>query len=667
MGQTVAPYGEKMIPTYKRLEKAPSLVMALTRKDFDELLDKIDREYYNKGTKPIPDDVYDAILEMYTHRFPKSPRLKRVGAKVSNLKAEAPLPKPMSSLNKVKTEKALIAFTSKYSGPYTVSDKEDGMSLQIVYVDGKPTELYTRGNGVKGTDISYLIPGLKIPKRISDKKRFIVRVEGTSSNTAFNKHLSKDAGGPFSAIRNAAGGITGAVAGGKKAEAALKLVKHLTMYAFKILEGSGSTLKPSAQFKKLDAMGFDVVPYKILKSLDVASLTEMLAKRKRASDYDIDGLVIEQDEYFRIGKIKPSHAVSFKANSVADMVDVACTGVTWNVSRTGKIIPQVNIKPTRIGGVNVSNFTGHNAFYILHGYLKGSDADKAGEKPKPIGKGAVLRCVRSGDVIPYIVNVEKGAKSASAPDIDFRMNGVHYVAAGTDGQADKRKKMLAHFFTTIGVEGFKLTTVSKFYDNGYKTLASFLKLQVEDFENIEGFGSRKAQVFLISLRKALSNLTFARIADASGYFPGFSSEKFAAIYEEFPKVMSMDASKRTTYNKINDLHGFSDKSTTAFIKGLPKLQTLVAKYGFKIKAPVKVVATSNKLGKYRITFTGVRNADLAAKIAEMGGTVQSMKSDTNMLIVKNADYSNAKTDKALDNGIDVIAVEDFIRKFKVKL
>lgn len=653
--------------TIKKLAKTPFLAQGMTKKALDEVLDFIDIEYYDNGKSPMPDDAYDAVMEIYGKRFPRSIRMKRVGARTSNLTAEVPLLAPMGSLDKIKTEKAIDKYFSSYPGPYVVSDKADGMSLQLVYKKGKPATLLTRGNGVKGKDISFLIPFLKIPKRLPVDFT-IVRCEGIASNTVFDKILSKKAGGPFSAVRNAAGGILNVSQSSKKLQKAQEYAKHLTMMAFKILDGSGSTLKPSQQLKTLKKWGFTVVPNQSIKvSLPFETLSHLLNDRKKKSVYNIDGLVIEQDKYYPIKKGNPSHAVSFKENSVADMVKVVCTGVTWEVSRSGKIIPVVNIKPTVIGGVTVTNFTGHNAFYILHGYLKGSDEHKAGASPKPIGKGAVLMTVRSGDVIPYIVNVVKGAKSAAAPTIPFKLSGVHYVSTGEEGKVEKRKKAIAHFINTIGVEGFKQSTVNKFYDNGYTTLSSFLNLKISDFDSMPGMGKRKAQLYITSLRKALSSLDFVTLADASGYFPNFSKEKLNNLYNAVPKIMSLDVTKSSTFRKLSSVEGLADKSVNTVIKGLPKLVKLVDKHNFKLKAPKKVEVTSSKMKNLKITFTGVRNQELADYIATNGGVVQSMRSDTNLLIIKDDSYSNNKVDKAKDSGITVMTVDDFITKYKVRL
>lgn len=641
----------------------------LSRAEFDAVLDFLDDSYYNKAKKPITDLQYDDLREKYFSRFPLSKRRTKVGHSVGNKRKEVPLPNPMSSLDKIKTPEKIELFAKKFPGPYTVSDKEDGMSLQLGYEDGVPDSLFTRGNGEKGQDISHLIPYLKIPKRIPVKGTFFVRVEAMSANSTFEKHLSKDAGGKFNAVRNAAGGIINKLPTSKDFEEYAEYAKHLTLFAFKILEGKGSTLKPSKQFELLKSLKFKVVPYKIVKTIDFYSLSELLAERIEASDYDIDGLVVEQDVYHKIGHALPKHAVSFKENSVASMVDIPVKDVVWEASRNGTLIPVVQIKPTKIGGVQVSNFTGHNAFYIQNGFTRDSIQAKRGDRPRPIAAGAIIRAVRSGGVIPYIVEVIKPARKPSMPDVEYKIVGVHAKLAGKNnaGSDLQKQKKIEHFFVRIGVDGFKLSTVQRFWENGYTKLSQYLKLTTKDFVDIDGLGARKAQQFIASRDDALKNLTFTKLADASGYLPSFGRTRFDMISDAYPDVMKWPNSRMarsTIILKIQSLKGFKELAES-FADALPKIVKFADTYGFKIQT-VKKVVTGNKFSGQAITFTGVRDAALQKLIEENGGKVQDMRKDTTIVLIKELGFTSSTTSKAEDLGVPVMTVAQFRKKFKVE-
>jgi DNA ligase (NAD+) len=647
----------------KSVVKNLDTAKTMKRADFDALLDYVDGLYYTKGQKPIGDEDYDYLMDIYGERFPKSARLKKVGTKIGLGKDAVPLPYPMSSLSKIKDAIKIKQYAAKYPGPYVVSDKADGMSMELIYRNGVPVEFYTRGDGLEGQDKSHLIPFLRIPKRIPDKAEFAVRAEAVASIKAFESKLSKESGGRFEAVRNAAGGIINTKPSSKNYADVPKTAKLLDVLAFKILAGKGSKLKPSDQFKQLEKYGFDVVRYKKVSVLDHAKLSTMLEQQIKTSHIEIDGLVVEQDAYHRISAANPKHAVSFKENSRASMVEVIVTSVTWNITRTGKIFPQINIKPTKIGGVTVTNFTGHNAFYIQHGYLNDSDEHIARAKPKPIGKGAKLLAVRSGQVIPYVVEVLKAARVASKPDIPFKEKGVDYytISKSSDTQ---RQKQIEHFFNAIGVNGIKLRTIQRFWEQGYKTLADFLALDVDDFEDMDGMGKRKAWAYIDDLNKSLENLTFAKVADGSGLFTGFGQERLNKIYAEFPDVLNHKNTRDKVIAVVQGIRGFKELAV-AFAASLPSLIAFIDKHKFRIKAPAKQKLVGSKLSKLRVTFTSVRDAQLEADIKANGGSVQSMKSDTNVLVVKDLGASNNKIDKAQDMGIPIYTPQSFRKKYGV--
>lgn len=104
-------------------------------------------------------------------------------------------------------------------------------------------------------------------------------------------------------------------------------------------------------------------------------------------------------EYVHSGSRNPVHEFKFKVNSEAQMVNVVCTGVVYQKSKYGKLTPVATYEPTVLaGGATCTRATAFNGFFVENGYLK----DRGGVK-RPIGKGAVLKIVRSGSVIPYIV------------------------------------------------------------------------------------------------------------------------------------------------------------------------------------------------------------------------------------------------------------------------
>ncbi len=131
----------------------------------EEIIKVLDDDYYNKAVIQFPDDKYD-ILKKYVDIKCKNEK-ENIGAPVDY--NEVKLPFFLGSTDKIKIEdsKKLDKWISTYSYKVCITPKMDGVSALLIVKDGVK-KLYTRGDGNKGSDISHLIPYIKIPKDIPD-------------------------------------------------------------------------------------------------------------------------------------------------------------------------------------------------------------------------------------------------------------------------------------------------------------------------------------------------------------------------------------------------------------------------------------------------------------------------------------------------------------------
>ena len=120
---------------------------------------------YYHGTSLINDDAYDEILTTLEERDPTHPYLAQVGS--SSNKNKVKLPYYMGSLNKMKLNTTqLDNYKEKYEGPYIITDKLDGIAGLLQFKNNQ-YQLYTRGNGILGHDISAILPHLHtLPKPV---------------------------------------------------------------------------------------------------------------------------------------------------------------------------------------------------------------------------------------------------------------------------------------------------------------------------------------------------------------------------------------------------------------------------------------------------------------------------------------------------------------------
>ena len=168
--------------------------ITLNKSAQDSALDYLDDKYHVVMKPFISDHEYDDLLGLHMEKFPKSKRLEKVGHLAERLSSKRPdvlLPYFMPSLDKVKPEqKATINYIRDYLGTFVLSDKLDGISIQVIYDKGVPILAYTRGNGEKGKDTTRHIPYMDIPQKIKYKGRVSLRAEAIIDLSVFNKFFA---------------------------------------------------------------------------------------------------------------------------------------------------------------------------------------------------------------------------------------------------------------------------------------------------------------------------------------------------------------------------------------------------------------------------------------------------------------------------------------------
>lgn len=606
--------------TLKQYKKNPNIKMS--KKDHFELLKTAKHQYYNEGESELTDEEYDRLEEKYVELYGELPP---IGAPVKLDKVK--LPYSMGSQNKIKTPDALEKWLSQnHAKSYVASDKLDGISFLYANVDGTPN-LYTRGDGAYGKNISLFIPYLNLPKI---KQGVAVRGELIMSETKFDKLWADE----FANARNMVAGITNR----KDIHKALKDVRAI---AYELI----SNMPIEKQLIKLETLGFKVVPYKVFKSIDFNTLVDYLANRKSKSRFAIDGIVVQRnDNVTRVASGNPDYAFAFKQNSEEDMLIATVTGITWQVSRLGKLKPVVQIEPVRLGGVTITNLTAHNAKYVFD---------------NNIGRNAKIKITRSGDVIPYIVSVEKQARKPIMPDVDYEWSGVDLIT--TETHEDEMLKATTYFFSIMGIEGLKGGSVNRLFAEGYTDTTSILKIKRRAIEEILGRNGTKIYEQLEFIRNNDNDIS--TVLTASGMFPGISYIGFSKLVEAIPNIMT--ASKDEVLEILPIINGWGTKMIDTFVSNFGAFRKFIKKSGLTLAIPKKRKAKGNKLRNEVVLFTGFRDKELADKIVEQNGVIANGFTKAVTILVCPPGTSNNKTEKAKDLGIKIYDPDEFKYQYKL--
>lgn len=585
----------------------------------------------------LSDAIYDLVEEELRKRNPDHPQLSHIGAPPT-ARGKVKLPFFLPSLDKVKYD-TLGKWIESHPGPYILMDKEDGVSLGIDTSDGE--KLYTRGDGRNGQDISHFLPTLKKYKKIPKiPKNYQIRCEIITTEANFKKVFPNE--------KNPRNSVSGLV---NRKEIPVAQLKAISIVAYEIIKPE---LQPSAQIKKLKQMGFEVVPALKVNSFTSTSLEKFLTSRKKKSKYAVDGIVIYQDKKVtRVTSGNPKHAVAFKSESSNPKATVKILKIVWQISKHGYLKPVAEIEPTMIGGTLVKRVTAINAKYVIDNSL---------------GPGAIITVIRSGDVIPKIVEVHKPAPKPSLPS-KYIWNETHVDILLPEGKGTSEIKLrkATHFFKTIGVMDFSEKLIDKLFNNGFPSVQDICKASAKDLVGIPGIQQKLAEKIVNGIKSSLSNIEMHTLMFASGEFGRLlGSKRLQSIVQAIPNVDKKQPNE-SMVNKIAALSGFTIKTANLFVEALPRYKDFMKDMPkIKIAKPKAVKYSSDKLEGEVILFTGFRDNALETAIEENSGKVSSgFSSNVTILLTKDPDSTSSKMEKAREKGIVILTPDKFKQIYNI--
>lgn len=638
------------IKQYKDDENLKTYLKKYKIQDLYKLKLHMDNIYHNAISDELENDLltedwqYDVLVELIKEIDPNYKTT--VGATIRVGDNKIKLPYWLGSMDKIKPEDTneLERWIKKNpSETYITESKLDGISCLLV-VKNKKIKLYTRGDGVIGSDISDLREHFKTIPKI--KEDIAVRGELIMKIKTFQEKYSTVSANPRNMV---AGRI-----GGKKLREGLTDIDFI---AYEIV-GDGEMVSPSEQLDKLKKLGFKVVKNEIIEEITKEELINIYLKFKKESEYEIDGIIIQPDlPYERNTDGNPDYAFAFKMRINENIATAKVVKVEWNVSKWGLLKPRVEIDPIQLAGVKITYATGFNAKYI---------------KDNKIGKGAQIKITRSGDVIPFIIEVVKPSKKADLPDnINYEWNETGVDIITMDFAEKMCIKLISSFFSQMGIKYISIATINKLYMNGYTNLIKIIILNPNDIEKLEGFQKRSAERIHENIVNGFQNITIPDVLGSCGIFgQGIGKKKLETLFNSIPDLLDIykTKTKKQLLDIILKVEGFSVKTADSIIDNIMWADLFIKilnKIPFvKFKKNIKV---SNILdGKY-ILFSGFRDPNMEKLIKERGGNIdKSLTKKTSYLVVNvGNDLTSNKPKEAKEKGIPIYNSEEFFNKFLI--
>lgn len=608
------------------------------------------RASYYAGTPEISDAAYDALEDELRGLAPAHPVLARVGSGALVTEWEKARHEiPMGSLNKVTNEEELRAWLARcdellakegqpsIGGDLFVAEKLDGISIEVVYRDGKLADAITRGDGVVGERITSNVRRMKgVPARISDRRSMSVRGEIILRLGDMKRHFPAEHTSP----RNTAAG-TSKRFDGQGAE-------HLTVLFYDVADHLDIPTEQE-KFAWLRGLGF-ATPRTAHGSVDdVLALYRRYEKELRAElDYEIDGLVVYANSLgaqTRLGELnrRPRGATAFKFSSPAKVSKVLA--VRWDTGPSGRVTPVAIVEPVELAGATVQRASLHNAGLV---------------RALGIGPGDEVLVSRRNDVIPY---VEEVVQSAGAPAQVPETCGTCGAKLVTEGEY----LLCRNQECTALVEGRILSWIDAIgaLEWGDKLISQLVAakrvkeprdlylLRWEDIATLERRGEKSAKKCIEQLRSRLplSLPVFLAALGIEGFAIQTARLLVSAGYTTVDKLL--DATAET----LAGIPGLGPLKAGAIVRGLAARRDEIQRLREAGVEPVPPEAAGSLSG-LTFCFTGSATrprGELTREVESRGGRVLgAVTKELNYLVIADVSSTSTKAEKARKLGTKLI-------------
>jgi NAD-dependent DNA ligase/DNA polymerase/3'-5' exonuclease PolX len=624
----------------------------MTESELNEMICAANNAYYceDKNEDPLlTDSLYDILVEYTLEKYPDNTVAKEghTGCDITVEKNKAKLPYELWSMDKIKPDgNSVSKWTTKYTGPYVVSCKLDGISA--LYVSGNDAKLYTRGNGTCGQDITHLIPYLiKVKKNDSS---MAVRGEIIIKKKVFEtKYANK-----FANPRNFVAGLV------NKKTINPDILGDLDFVPYEVIK---PFMKPSDQMRFIkDMWDCEPVKYTVIPEISNEILSELLLSWRENYEYEIDGTIVVNDEIYSRPKKNPEYAFAFKMVISDQVVEAKVVDVLWTPSKDGYLKPRVRIEPVVLGGAKIEYATGFNGKFI---------------QDNKIGIGAVVSIVRSGDVIPHIISVVIPAEQAKMPlngSYKWNETGVDIILENGEDNATVKEKNITGFFKGIEVDGLGAGNVARIIKAGYDTVPLIIMMSLSDYLKVEGFKTKLATKIMDSIKEKVDGASLSVLMAASNIFGrGFGERRFEAILKVYPDILVSELDEKDKIGMVVKIEGMAGKTATKFVEHIPLFVAFMKECGLESKLfgveteltdLTKLGGLTGPLYDKKIVMTGFRDKDIIEKIKALGGDiVGSVTKNTFVVIVKDMESDSGKADQAKKLNIPLLSAKEFEGKY----
>jgi len=659
--------------------------------------------YYVLDSPEISDSEYDDLmsqlkaLEAEHPRFltPDSPT-QRVGAAPVEAFGVVEHPFPLLSLGNAFSQEELVAWYKRSSKlidgekvDFACEHKIDGLAVALTYVGGQLTVGATRGDGLRGEDITQNLKTIRsIPLSVPGDAppRFEVRGEVFLPKSGFaklNRERAEEGLPLFANPRNAAAGSV------RQLDPRITAKRPLDIYIYMLGYAEGKATPPThwETMEYLKGLGFKTNPNnELLASLgEVEDFYSRWVERRDSLRYEADGIVVkvnQLDLQKRLGDIghEPRWAIAYKFPAIQGTTILEEIGVS--VGRTGTLNPYAILKPVSVGGVTIRRAALHNEDDI---------------RRKDIREGDTVIIQRAGEVIPEVVGpvlskrtgkekefslleklYDKAKKRPACPECGaevFQPEGevMYYCSnAACPAQAQQR---IEHFASrgAMDIRGIGESQSAILFNEGLvKNAAELYQLEEkrEELLKLENTGEKSVDNLLEAIRDSKKDRPLSRVIYALG-IRHIGSETAEILASHFGSIKALSKASKDELKKIEAIGPKIADSILAFFRQKENREIIqqLKEAGVRQKEE-KAKDEALPLAGIEFVITGKLEAfsrqEAESRIKALGATAKDNVTSKTSYLVVGADPGGTKIAKANELGAKQINEDEFLRLLEGK-
>jgi DNA ligase (NAD+) len=643
--------------------------------------------YYVEARPEISDREFDRLLEELKQIETDHPELlapdsptQRVGGQPIEGFATVRHREPMLSIDNTYSADELREFdrrVRKLLGgadvTYVVELKIDGVAISLTYEDGLFTVGATRGDGETGDDVTHNLKTIgSVPLRLhTDEPPKLLEARGEvylerAELARINRERVDKGLEIYANPRNLTAGTL------KLLDPRLAAQRRMRLFSYALGACEGVPVKTHLEgLDLLRRFGFPVNPHiEAFATIDqVIEYCNSWAEKRNDLPYDTDGMVIKVNDYAqrkRLGMTSkaPRWVVAYKF--AAEQALTKLLKIELQVGKLGTLTPVGHLEPVRLAGTTVRRASLHNADYLA---------------TKDIRVGDMVVVEKAGEIIPYVVRSEPGARTGAeqvfrwpttcplcGSPVERDKNGVFYRCTGGKeclAQLKRQVRSYAHR-SAMDIEGLGVEIINQLVDSGLvRRLPDLYRLTQEPLLELERMGEKSVQNLLDGIA-ASKGRGLARVLSGLA-IPHVGTGVAELLAQHFRTIDSLMAASTEQLSNVNGIGPVLAESVHAYFHGtagrkmVEDLRTLGVKLTEDAKPKAAEVGGADLTGKTFVvtgTLEHFSREDIEELIKSLGGKATgSVSKNTDYVIA--GDKAGSKLEKARTLGVKVLTEKEF--------